>query len=125
MDNAVKALIIAGAVLIAILLIGVGITIFGSASKPLDQGQKQSSQQAITMFNNNISANLGENLSAATVKTLFTIVKSSNAENVDHQIELTGVDSISKISTKYTYSTEEEYDDEGYIKKITVTKNTK
>lgn len=140
MDNAVKALIIAGAVLIAILLIGVGITIFNSASQPLDQAQKQSASQEITMFNNNILANVGENLSAATIKTLISTVNSSNKENLDRPIVIswgndgsisdqsgkTGViDKVSNISTKSKYNAKEGYDDDGYINTITVTQLTK
>ena len=51
MENATKALIIAGAVLISILLISVGIMVFNAANDPINQAQSSSEQQAVQMFN--------------------------------------------------------------------------
>ena len=59
MENATKALIIAGAVLISILLISVGIMVFNSASDPINQSQNSSEAQAIQMFNESFNQYLG------------------------------------------------------------------
>ena len=41
MENASKALIIAGAILIAILLISVGILVMNSVNKPIDEAANE------------------------------------------------------------------------------------
>ena len=53
MENASKALIIAGAILISILLISVGIIIMNAINEPVQQGASSAESQAIEMFNAN------------------------------------------------------------------------
>lgn len=52
MENATKALMIAGAVLIAILIIGVGMLIYNSAQGTIQGATSKVSQQEIELFNN-------------------------------------------------------------------------
>lgn len=130
MDNAVKALIIAGAVLIAILLIGVGIMVFNAANDPLNQAQNSSEQQAVQMFNEPFMANLGEDITGQQVKSLISTAIASNSKNdSEHQVDIeysgkklsANTLGVSHISTKNRYTTAEVYEN-GYIKTITVTK---
>lgn len=129
MDNAVKALIIAGAVLIAILLIGVGITIFNSASKPLDQGQRQADRQEVEMFNNSISSSLGQGISGNQVKTLVSAITSSNGQNTEHPITINGKPAkefkIGTISLRKKYNATEDIDDIGFITNVNIEEVTK
>lgn len=126
MDNAVKALIIAGAVLIAILLIGVGIMVFNAANDPLNQAQSSSEQQAVQMFNEPFMANLGDadsgGITGQQAKSLISTIQASNGKN-DKKITFSGsISKVSQISTKYRYSAVETYDDDGYINTVTITK---
>jgi len=133
MDNAVKALIIAGAVLIAILLISVGIMVFNASSDPINQATNSSEQQAVRMFNEAFTGYLGTDISAQAAKSLISQIKSSNAKNPDHLVNATkGQDGnvtdnvtpkISSIDNKKRYKAEEDYDTDGYINKITITAN--
>lgn len=124
MENATKALIIAGAVLISILLISVGIMVFNSASDPINQSQNSSEAQAIQMFNESFTQYLGEKKTGQQAKSVISAVIASNGRNADHQVELTGIDKISGISTKKRYNITETYgeDDEnkGYITEIKI-----
>lgn len=124
MDNAVKALIIAGAVLIAILLIGVGITIFSSASKPLDQGQRQADKQEVEMFNSSITSSLGQGISGNQVKILVSAIIASNGQNSEHQIKINNDDAkkykIGNINMRKKYNATEDIDDIGFVTNVTI-----
>jgi len=85
MENASKALIIAGAILISILLIGIGIVVMNSINAPMEQAQDEATQQAIQMFNSKFSSYAGTQTPAA-VKALLTAVQSSNGTNDSRQI---------------------------------------
>lgn len=129
MENATKALIIAGAVLIAILLIGVGVMVFNAASDPINQAQNSTEAQAVRMFNESFAPYLGENITAQQAKSLISAVQSSNSKDEEHKVTITldGKEEdakVSKISTKNHYKAEETSDDAGYIKTIAITTKT-
>lgn len=137
MENATKALLIAGAILIVILLISVGIMVFNSASDPLNQGQKGAESQAVQIFNNQFTSYLGQGMSAQAAKNVITAVQASNSKDEDHQVIIdtsTNVTKVSDIQTKYKYNiTETFYDgtqtdatsENGYICKIKIEKANK
>ena len=124
MDNAVKALIIAGAVLIAILLISVGIMVFNASSDPINQATNSSEQQAVRMFNEAFTGYLGTDISAQAAKSLITQIISSNAKNPDHRVEMPGVSTVSAVLAKKRYSATETYGTDennmGYITSINI-----
>lgn len=127
MENATKALIIAGAVLISILLISVGIMVFNAANDPINQAQNSSEQQAVQMFNESFNSYLGEEITGQQAKSLLSTIIASNGKNADHQIDYSGgITSLSAINTKYKYKAIEEIDaNTGYITKITISRKTK
>ena len=76
MENASKALIIAGAILISILLIGLGVyvyTIAQSATK--DVGLQDTAAQA---HNNQFASYFGDKKTSADVKNLMNAIRSNN-----------------------------------------------
>ena len=83
MENATKALLMAGAVLIAILLIGVGIIIFRSTNGIEDNVDKTSSAMAASTFNAQFLNYTGNNVPAGRVKSLLSAVIASNAQNTE------------------------------------------
>ena len=88
MENASKALIIAGAILIAILLISVGIVVMNSVNKPVSEVSKEGNSQAVQMFNSKIQLYGGNNKTAQELKSLCMVVQSSNTADPSHQILL-------------------------------------
>lgn len=80
MENASKALIIAGAILISILLIGVGMLLYNSATGTMDEAVSQMSRNEKTMFNSQFTQYEGS-ISGSNVKALLQIVGENNAEH--------------------------------------------
>ncbi len=122
MENASKALIIAGAILLSILLISLGIFVFTQAQDTL--GSINLDEQEVLAFNNKFLAYEG-NIRGSQLKQLFNLVDSNNASAnaegaTEKVIEITGV-TESAIKTGATYSVKMERDDKtALIKKITV-----
>ena len=77
MENATKALMIAGAVLIAILIIGVGMMIYNSAQGSIEGATSKISQQEIELFNSGFTQYEG-NVSGSQVKSLISSVINNN-----------------------------------------------
>lgn len=134
MENASKALIIAGAILLSILLISLGIMIFNQAQDTLQNSGM--SQAEVNAFNNQFLKYEGTK-KGSMVKSLIQEVNTNNAqdESGEHQIELVGVTKTTAsggatssntyltkdiVSTK-TYTVEiTEYASNGRISKITI-----
>ena len=122
MENASKALIIAGAILISILLISVGIIVMNSINKPLDQAQGQADSQAVEMFNARFTGYLGGGQSLQSMKTLINTVKSTTDRTVT--LDTSGITSVTHTDMKKgnTFTAEVTDWDAGYISKIKITK---
>lgn len=91
MENASKALIIAGAILISIVLIGVGVLIVGNAQGIFGQGSTQMSQMEIQAFNEPFMAFEGKQ-SGSNVRSLIQKIGTHNttyADDDEKQIKLT------------------------------------
>ena len=127
MENASKALIIAGAILLAILIIGLGVYIYRQAAGVIDTGTID--QLVVSQFNAQFEPYLGNNVSGSNVKQLIKIINASNRakEDLPVTIEVDGeeVKNDSKIKSGNTYKVESssEGNKAGYIEKITITKN--
>ncbi|MEE0866461.1 MAG: hypothetical protein U0L98_06690 [Clostridia bacterium] len=76
MENASKALIIAGAILLAILIISLGILIFSQAQDTV--GSVNMSEQEIMAFNNKFTAYEGKNKRGTEVNALIQAVRTNN-----------------------------------------------
>lgn len=82
MENATKALIIAGAILISIVLISVGVSIVTGATGTIDEGLGQMDQQEKNMFNQKFEAYEGRQ-TGTQVKSLLTQINSNNLSNYE------------------------------------------
>ena len=78
MENATKALMIAGAVLIAILIISVGMMIFSQGDSVIKGSQGKIDQVAVQAFNSAYDSYEGDQKGSA-LKQLISTVISSNA----------------------------------------------
>ena len=77
MENASKALIIAGAILLSVLIISLGIMVFQNAKNTV--GSTNLSKQEIETFNSQWQAYEGKNKTASEVRTMIQAVIANNA----------------------------------------------
>ena len=82
MENATKALMIAGAVLIAIMIIGIGMMIYTSASDTINDAMGSVDAMAVESFNSDFLAYEGVQ-KGSQVKSLITKMMTSNATNAE------------------------------------------
>lgn len=85
MENATKALVIAGAVLITILLISVGIMAFNAARRPIDSMDSDTASIEIDRFNSKFLSYAGTK-SGSDVRSLISQIRSSNGTNEAHKV---------------------------------------
>ena len=126
MENASKALIIAGAILLSILLISLGIMIFNQAQDTVNNSGM--SQAEIATFNNQFLKYEGTQ-KGSVVKSLINEVIASNSDDthknngavVEIQLGNTKMDPIttSDIKTEKEYTISLTYSG-GRVKKITI-----
>ena len=127
MENASKALIIAGAILLAILIIGLGVYIYRQAAGVIDTGTMD--QLVVSQFNAQFEPYLGNNVSGSNVKQLIKIIDASNRAKEDLPVTFKVDDQpdndSSTIKSGNTYKVVEgSKNNAGYIEKITIiTKN--
>ena len=81
MENASKALIIAGAILLSILIISLGIMVYNNAKNTV--GSASLDKQEIETFNSQWQAYVGKNKTASEVYTMMSAVVASNASETN------------------------------------------
>jgi len=79
MENATKALLIAAAVLVAILIISLGLVVYNMASETIDS--VNFSGQEITAFNDKFEQYEGSNVRGSEVNAMLKTVLSSNMQS--------------------------------------------
>ncbi len=136
MENASKALIIAGAILLAILIISLGIMIYQQAAGVVNSNAM--TEVELQQFNQKFTQYVGTNVRGATVRAMAQSVLSNNmsADSADRQVELTGAITMAEDATSVdtsgikngsTYTVKETYSDKGgdkgLVKSISITEN--
>lgn len=127
MENASKALIIAGSVLIAILIISLGLFIFKSTSGTTDQTQELGKTLEVQQFNSQFLKYCGDSVKGSQVRTLCEVIIAHNA-NSSTKVKINNEDDGTKISnnvrakirTNQNYSVKPSYNKDGLIDSITV-----
>ena len=79
MENASKALIIAGAILLSILLISLGIMVYRQAAGVVDSNAMD--EVAVSAFNQKFEQYVGDNIRGANVNALMRAVVQNNLTN--------------------------------------------
>lgn len=101
MENASKALIIAGSVLIAILLISLVLFILKSTSGTTDQTQKLGETLEVQQFNSQFLKYCGTSVKGSQVRTLCEVIIAHNANSEDSKkVKIFSTDDVNEISTK-------------------------
>lgn len=146
MENASKALIIAGAILISILIIGLGVFIYNKAKGAMDDSIGLD-EQKISSVNQKFEAYEGT-VSGSDVRALIDLVRTNNnqfnkdtgrqiniaastsvtgakqgiAVNVDYSALKSAVETGANYTVKFTYYTSGST--QGYINGVSYTKKT-
>lgn len=81
MENASKALIIAGAILLAIVIISLGLVVVNNSRGAVDNANL--SEQEIQTFNSKFLAYKGDNVSGARVNSLIQLVMATNQATIE------------------------------------------
>ncbi len=144
MENASKALLIAAAILIAIVLISLGVMVLGQGSQLVQNADMSSTE--ISAYNEEFKGFLGSNVRGTTVRQLIEKVNQHNRSNngdLSKQIAIESTSTAnsggntvdldkaattigtSTISTGYSYTVTADYNSGGLISKIYVQKNAK
>ena len=129
MENASKALIIAGAILLSILIIGLGMMIFNQAKDAISGTGMD--QQKIATYNAEFTDYEGTNVSGTRARSLCDVVRNHNITNSEDDSLLIGINgsndtasiNTAKASFKAgkTYTITCEYDAKtGYVNNITI-----
>ncbi len=132
MENATKALLIAAAVLIAIILISLGVSIVSSAQDQINQSSSALDTAEIESFNSKFRSYEGTAVSGTKCKTLARAVVQNNLSQADESkrvnLYIDGAVKIastatnptvpSEIGSGYRYDVECKTDASGLIKDI-------
>ena len=117
MENASKALIMAGAVLISIIIISLGIVVFRKIAAPV-QRESSLTEQQVSAFNSRILPYIGDSVSGSQVNALMQIVRTINTKANNEQDELQKITisynsnpGITRVDTGKFYKVEGSYND--------------
>lgn len=101
MENASKALIIAGAILLSILIISLGIMVYNNAKSTV--GDANLDSETIQTFNSKFTMYTGSGISAAKANSLIEAVNANNATG-DDKIAISFDSSITNTDYTGTYT---------------------
>ena len=138
MENASKALLIAGAILICIVLISVGMLVLNSTTDVTDQVGDITTSQAAQSFNSNFTGYAGTQKGSSVRQLLGAIATNNQTNNAGHTINVTtnniGTDitdesnasnitaKMSDIVNSATYTVEITAMDAGYVSAIKISR---
>ena len=120
MDNASKALVMVGAILIAVMLISLGVFLFTYARDNAESTTKMMDATMVSSFNEQFLSFCGTNIKGSSVVSLISKVKASNTQNPDFPVSINKT-SAAQIDRSATYVVTETYDpNDGHISQLTV-----
>lgn len=122
MDNASKALVMVGAILIAVMLISLGVFLFTYARDQAEGQTQVMDATVVAAFNEQFLSYCGKGIRGTSVKSLIGKVQASNAQNSDFPVKTTGVTKASDVDSDATYTVVESYANDGHINELKITK---
>lgn len=99
MENASKALLIAGAILLSILIIAIGMSIYNSASSTINDSVGAMSTQEKDAFNNQFTSYEGAQ-SGSKVKALIGVLIANSNTYMDEPTKIPTVTVVDKMTVK-------------------------
>lgn len=130
MENASKALIIAGAILLSILIIGLGMAVFQNVKSSISDVNLDKEQ--VEAINSQYTPYIGTAIKGSKIKSLCELVKNSNLTAADATTDLVTINGVTaatdidalknKIANGKTYGVTATYEGpSGTIDTITIT----
>lgn len=130
MENASKALLIAGSILIVILLIAVGMLVYNGAKSTVNKGISSMTSTEKQIHNAQFEPYLGEKISGSNIRNLLSAIMANNGNSENPEVNIDGAGTDPKVlyaqvdvSVKVTYKAEISEMTNGCITKIIITKN--
>lgn len=119
MDNASKALVMVGAILIAVMLISLGVFLFTYARDQAEGQTQVMDNLSASAFNEQFLSYCGSKVKGSTVKSLIGKVKATES-GTDHKVQLSGYKSAASVESNKYYKVEDTTYVEGYLTVITI-----
>lgn len=133
MENASKALLIAGTILIAILLIAMGVKLFNSTKGTTESVETTMNSTEVATFNSKFIQYLGTNKTKSDVITLVKEIIASNESsdiritvNVNNSTLVNSTNIMNKaiqLSSTSKYTITAAYNNDGYVGYIEIKKD--
>jgi hypothetical protein len=116
MDNASKALIMAGAILIAVMLISLGVLLFSRGQQIAEDANVSIGALGKDAYNNRFLIYRGRNKSASDIRRLIHAVASHNHNSEEvgiyGEIDIGGIEDADDILSSHWYTVSDfDYDD--------------
>lgn len=102
MENATKAFLIAGSILIVILLIALGIRMMNSTSGVTQQVESSNASLEVSTFNSQFTPYFSNDSTGIKVKSLLTTIISNNVKNPNHIVLVTYYNKSNKEMEAHT-----------------------
>ena len=128
MDNASKALIMAGAILVAVMIISLAVFLFNAGANNTRDLNDNLTTREVLQYNQRYTVYLGAYISGADAKTLLNVIDqhNNNVEELSYygKIQKLGDTTSSKdvLVTKKYKAEISSYDSQGAISGISITK---
>ncbi len=125
MENASKALLIAGAILLVIALIAIGMAILGQGRSVTNQAGGQADAMKVQIHNSAVESYIGERVTGSQIITLLGNIEANNSRTDKlADITPTGVTAMSTVTDlNATYKVTITSTDEGAITGISIVAN--
>lgn len=85
MENLSKALIMASAVLLVILIIGLMVFVLNTARSPIEQVADNMTEEERTLFNNRFTNFKGQAISGVEAKELINVAMQNTVEQIEQR----------------------------------------
>lgn len=132
MENASKALIMAGGVLIAIIIVSVIVLAFQRSGNVSADYSKSISREEISTFNANFTKYLDHELTIHQVVTIYNFAKNNNTKQVDCDTTYNATNIKEELKQEENLNKETiykiqiiSYDSEGFVEKISFSSITR
>lgn len=132
MENATKALLIAAAVLVVIILIAFGMRILSTSSGTQDKADASMNSAKAQAFNQSFTAYAGKRVNGSSVRNLITAINQSAFTDATNKVTIddsgdvktmADVDDTKSYSVTFTYETDTSKTNVGYITGVLIKAN--
>ncbi len=118
MDNASKALVMVGAILIAVMLISLGVFLFTYARDQVEDQTQLMDSTTVAAFNQQFLSYCGKDKKPSTVKAAISLANAT--KGASHEVSLKTTTSAGSVDSKKKYTITEAYDSDGYIYQLDI-----